>query len=173
MKIETFTVETGATRRGELTALLLDAVAHGASIGFMAEITPAEAAAYWGGIFAEISDGTRVLLGAFDGAGRLTGAAQLALAARPNSRHRAEVQKLLVFHSARRHGVGSELMTRLETAARAHGRTLLFLDTSTGAAGAVKFYDRLGYTVAGSIPDWAANPDGRLVPNVIFYKRLG
>ena len=50
---------------------------------------------------------------------------------------------------------------------------LLFLDTSTGPAGAVRFYERLGYTLAGSIPDHATDPDGRLVPNAIFWKRLG
>ena len=36
----------------------------------------------------------------------------------------------------------------------------------------MKFYERLGYVWAGSIPDYAADPDGRLVPNAIFYKQL-
>lgn len=64
-------------------------------------------------------------------------------------------------------------MDRVELEARARGRWLLFLDTSAGESGAVKFYERLGYTLAGSIPDYAADPDGRLRPNAIFYKRLG
>lgn len=172
MKLEKLSAETGAARLDELTALLLDSVAHGASIGFLAAITRGEAAAYWRSVLEELPGGARLLLGAFDEAGRLTGAVQLALATRPNSRHRAEVQKLLVFAAARRRGVGAALMTRLEAEARARGRTLLFLDTSVGEAGAVEFYESLGYLRAGGIPDYAANPDGQLVPNVIFYKRL-
>lgn len=172
MKIEPLTAETAAIRREELTALLLDAVAHGASIGFMTGDTREDAAAYWQKIFSELPGGARVLIGAFDDTGRLLGMAQLALEMRANGRHRAEVQKLLVFYAARRRGIGAALMARIETEARARGRTLLHLDTSVGEAGAVEFYERLGYVVCGGIPDWAANPDGVLVPNVIFYKRL-
>lgn len=172
MKIEPLSQESGASRLDELSALLLDAVAHGASIGFLAAISRAEAVHYWRSILDELPGGARILLGAFDEAGRLTGAVQLAMATRPNSRHRAEVQKLLVFGATRRRGVGAALMARVEAEALARERTLLFLDTSIGAAGAEKFYDQLGYVRAGGIPDYAANPDGRLVPNVIFYKRL-
>lgn len=172
MKIEQLTAETGAARLKELIALLLDAVAHGASVGFMAGDTREDAAAYWRKILAELPGGARVLLGAFDATGRLLGTAQLALEMRTNGRHRAEVQKLLVFHAERRRGIGAALMARLETEARSRGRTLLHLDTSVGEAGAVEFYERLGYVVCGGIPDWAANPDGVLVPNVIFHKRL-
>ena len=35
-----------------------------------------------------------------------------------------------------------------------------------------EFYLKAGYRRAGGIPDYAANPDGRLEANVIFYKRL-
>ena len=172
MRIEPLTAEPPPALLAQFTDLLIDAVAHGASLGFLAAVTREEAAAYWKKIFADILDGGRVVLAAFDDAERLIGTAQLALELRPNGRHRAEVQKVLVWHAARGRGIGAALMVRLEAAARAHGRTLLFLDTSVGPAGAVKFYERLGYARAGGIPDYAANPDGRLVPNVIFYKRL-
>jgi GNAT superfamily N-acetyltransferase len=82
------------------------------------------------------------------------------------------VQKVLVLAAQRGRGIGQALMERIEAEARTQGRRLLFLDTSTGESGAGKFYERLGYVLAGGIPDYAANPDGRLVPNVIFYKRL-
>jgi len=78
----------------------------------------------------------------------------------------------MVLFMARGRGIGAALMARLEAEAVACGRTLLFLDTSTGESGAVQFYKQLGYSYAGGIPDYAANPDGRLVPNAIFYKRL-
>ena len=173
MRIELLTTESAPALLAQLTDLLIDAVAHGASLGFLSVITREEVADYWRKIFTDLAGGGRLVLAAFDGVGRLTGAAQLALELRPNGRHRAEVQKVLVFHAARGRGIGAALMTRVEAEARVHGRTLLFLDTSVGEAGAVKFYERLGYALAGGIPDYAANPDGTLVPNVIFYKRLG
>ena len=173
MRIELLTTESAPALLAQLTDLLIDAVAHGASLGFLSVITREEVADYWQKIFTDLAGGGRLVLAAFDGVGRLTGAAQLALELRPNGRHRAEVQKVLVFHAARGRGIGAALMTRVEAEARVHGRTLLFLDTSVGPAGAVKFYERLGYALAGGIPDYAANPDGTLVPNVIFYKRLG
>lgn len=159
-------------RRDELAALLGDAVRHGASVGFTRPLPAAEARAYWRQVAAAVGAGEKVLLAACDARGRLVGSAQLALESRANGRHRAEVQKVMVRHRARGRGLGAALMARLEEAARADGRTLLFLDTSVGAAGAGAFYRKLGYTYAGGIPDYAATPDGRLVPNAIFYKRL-
>lgn len=55
---------------------------------------------------------------------------QLHPATPPNQPHRAEVAKLLVHRAARRRGLAPMLMARVEAAARAHGRTLLTLDTS-------------------------------------------
>ena len=172
MRIEHLISEPPPAVRAQFTDLLIDAVAHGASLGFLAGLTREEAAGYWRKIFAELPGGGRVVLAACDAAGRLAGTAQLALELRPNGRHRAEVQKVLVWQAARGHGIGAALMARVEAEARARGRTLLFLDTSVGEAGAVKFYERLGYAFAGGIPDWAANPDGVLVANAIFHKRL-
>jgi GNAT superfamily N-acetyltransferase len=127
---------------------------------------------YWRGVGAEIAAGRKILLAALDEDNRVIGSAQLALESRSNGRHRAEVQKVMVLAAQRGRDLGTALMARAEAEARTRGRTLLFLDTSSGASGAANFYERLGYQLAGSIPDYAANPDGRLVPNVIFYKRL-
>jgi ribosomal protein S18 acetylase RimI-like enzyme len=113
-----------------------------------------------------------LLFAAFDDSGRLVGGAQLVLEQRANGRHRAEVQKVMVLAARRGCGIGAALMTRVEAEAQAHDRTLLFLDTSVGEVGATKFYERLGYTFAGGIPDFAANPDGSLAANAIFYKQL-
>jgi ribosomal protein S18 acetylase RimI-like enzyme len=120
----------------------------------------------------EIAGGNKILLAALDGEDRLVGSAQLALEPRSNGRHRAEVQKVLVLAAARGRGIGATLMRRVEAEARTRGRSLLFLDTSVGTGGAVRFYERLGYIQAGGIPGYAADPDGRLMDNAIFYKRL-
>lgn len=172
MTIELTPAAGAAAREAELAALLRDAVEHGASIGFVLPLDEAEVRAYWRSVFAAVAAGDRLLWIATDAAGALLGTVQLALERRSNGRHRAEAQKLLVWHRARGAGVGAALMRSLEAGARARGRSLLFLDTSIGAAGATAFYEKLGYTPCGGIPDFAANPDGTLVANAIFFKRL-
>lgn len=159
-------------RQPELVELLCDAVQHGASMGFTWPLAEDEAESFWRGVATAVAADNKRLLLALDENGNVLGGAQLALERRSNGRHRAEVQKVLVWHAARRRGVGAALMAALECEAIAEGRTLLFLDTSVGASGAEEFYRQLGYQVAGGIPDYAADPDGQLRANVIFYKRL-
>lgn len=172
MRIVPVTATELAASAIEYHALLRDAVDHGASIGFTVPLAKTEVAAYWRKVGAEIAAGTKVLLAARDEARRLLGSGQLALEMRSNGRHRAEVQKLLVFSARRGAGVGSSLMRALEKAARAQNRSLLFLDTSVGASGATKLYEQLGYTHCGGIPDYAMDPDGTLRANAIYYKKL-
>jgi acetyltransferase len=161
-----------AAAAAEFHALLRDAVDHGASIGFTRPLAEADVADYWRKVEAEVAAGTKLLFAARNDAHRLLGSGQLALEMRSNGRHRAEVQKLLVFAAQRGAGVGTQLMRAIEQAARAHGRNLLFLDTSVGPSGAMKLYERLGYTQCGGIPDYAMDPDGTLKANAIFFKKL-
>lgn len=172
MTIEPVTPETLSAGAAEFHALMRDAVEHGASIGYTMPLSEGEVTDYWRKIGVDLAAGTRVLLAARDATGRLLGSGQLGLESRSNGRHRAEVQKLMVFSAQRGRGTGAALMRALEVA-RAQGRTLLFLDTSAGKGGAGRFYEQLGYEHAGGIPDYARDPDGQLKPNLIFYKRLG
>jgi ribosomal protein S18 acetylase RimI-like enzyme len=163
---------TEAERAG-LARVLAECVAGGASIGFMLPVDAAEIADYWAKIEADLASGWRVLLVARETAGgEIVGTVQLAAESRRNGRHRAEVQKLMVRPGARGQGLGRELMGAAEAMAAARGLTLLFLDTSEGAAGAGGLYDALGYVRAGGIPGWALNPDGLPAANVIYYKTL-
>ena len=114
-----------------LVDLLADAVADGASVGFLAPLDRALAAAYVAERLAEVRAGRRVVLVARDG-GRIVGSVHLALAFDQNSAHRAEVQRLLVLRSHRGRGIGAALMRAVEGEARARGRTLLVLNTRTG-----------------------------------------
>ena len=92
-----------------LRALLLDAVAHGASVGFLLPLAEAQADAYWRAVTEALEEGSRILLvGWRDHV--LVGTVQLDLCMKPNGRNRAEVQKLLVHSGARRGGVASSLM---------------------------------------------------------------
>jgi len=92
--------------QGELALLLRDAVEGGASIGFVLPFEPGEVEAYWRGVRAAVREGGRILLAAFEDEA-LIGSVQLALEARANGRHRAEVMKLMVLRSHRGRGVGA------------------------------------------------------------------
>ena len=59
-------------RSSEFVALLDDAVAAGASVGYLVPVPSAETAAYWQGIAAELETGRRVLL-ACERDGRVVG----------------------------------------------------------------------------------------------------
>jgi len=153
-----------------LAALLRDAVDDGASVGFLAPLDIDAAQAYWRALIPLIDRGARVVLAArLNGA--VVGSAQLDLGTPPNQPHRAELAKLLVHRRARRRGIGTALMHRLEAEARGAGRGLLMLDTRQGDA-AEPLYRALGYTAAGIIPRYARSSAGTLEPTVIFYKEL-
>lgn len=150
--------------------LLADAVASGASVGFVAPFGPREAADWWQSISADIEARRVILLVAREG-DRIVGTAQLRLAPLPNARHRAEVAKLLVHGDTRRRGIARWLLAAIENVARREGRTLLVLDTISGSE-ADRLYRSLGWTEVGSVPNYAAMPDGALAPTTFFYREL-
>ncbi|MCX2862877.1 GNAT family N-acetyltransferase [Paucibacter sp. PLA-PC-4] len=164
------TVARGDTRAlPQLAALLLDAVAHQASLGFLAALDEAEADAYWQAVLARLGPTHRLWI--LSQGGQLLGTAQLSLCEKPNGRHRAEVQKLMVHSSARGRGLASVLMQALERAARLEGCSLLVLDTEAGSL-AETVYRHLGWLKAGEIPRYAASPDGQLAATALYYKLL-
>lgn len=158
------------SRRAALVELLQDAVAHGASVGFLAGLELAQASDYWAGVKAAMRDGSRRLWLA-ECNGKLFGAVQLDLCQRGNGANRAEVQKLLVHSSERRLGVARSLMTVLETTAHFLERGLLYLDTEAGSP-AEALYENLGYTRVGVLPQHACTPDGEWRDTAIYYKTL-
>lgn len=153
-----------------LATLLLDCVAGGASVSFLATLTRTEAEAFFGDVASQVGLGSLALLGAYED-GQLVGSVQVHFASAPNQAHRADIAKLLVLRSARRRGIASMLMTAAEGAAREAGRTLLVLDTSTGSD-AERLYVRLGWTRAGEIPNYARLPTGELCGTTIYWKQL-
>lgn len=153
--------------KDQLSDLLIAVVELGASVGWMAPPSRAEAASYWTNV---IRPGNRLIV-ARDG-DHIVGTAQLELAQRENGLHRAEVGKVLVHPDRQRKGIGLSLMTALDEVAREEKRTLLHLDTSSDDV-AIRLYEKAGYTRAGEIPDWAGSPaDGQLHGTIFFYKRL-
>jgi GNAT superfamily N-acetyltransferase len=154
----------------DLAVILADAVAGGASVGFLLPFSPDDAATWWRSLESDVVRGNVfVIVARLDN--RVVGTAQLRLAQLPNARHRAEVAKVLVHRSARRQGIASALMREIERIAFAEGRTLLVLDTIADSE-AEPLYMKLGWTRAAEIPRYAGMPDGELRPTVIFYRDL-
>src|SRR5471032_3001539 len=154
-------VESFAHYRQGLIDLLLDAVGYGASVGFMADLDDVQANLNLG----------NVLLWVVVKDEQVQASVQLTLCQKANGLNRAEVQKLLVREHARRRGLGQQLMSALELAARQHKRGMLYLDTEAGSP-AEDFYQSLRYTRAGEIPDYACGPDGKYRPTALYYKIL-
>lgn len=170
MQVRMLDAAGARTHAPQLRALLLDAVAHGASVGFVMPLADEAADAYWRDVAAAVDTGARILLAGWRGE-VLVGTVQLDLCMKPNGLNRAEVQKLLVHSGVRRGGVGTALMEALEMQALALRRGLLFLDTEAGS-GAEALYGRLGYTRVGELPEYCATPDGAWRATTIWYKTL-
>jgi GNAT superfamily N-acetyltransferase len=154
----------------DLAMILADAVAGGASVGFVLPFTPEDAATWWQSIERDVVRGNVIVIVARMER-RVVGTAQLRLAQLPNGQHRAEVAKVLVHRSARRRGIATALMNEIELIALEERRTLLVLDTITDSE-AVQLYTKLGWTRAGEIPGYAGLPSGQLRPTTIFFRRL-
>jgi GNAT superfamily N-acetyltransferase len=155
----------------QLADLLIDCVAGGASVSFMHPLTRERAVGFWRRVADGVAAGERALLVAEDAAG-ICGTVQLVLHQPENQPHRADLAKLLVHRRARRQGLGAELMRAAEATARDCGKTLLVLDTVTGAEGE-RLYERLGWVRVGSIPGYALLPGGGLCSTTVFYRDLG
>jgi len=157
-------------RLAELADILVDAVTHGASVNFLAGLTPHAAARFWAGQIPGLRAGSTRLFVA-EQAGQWLGTVLLFMAQQPNAPHRAEIGKMLVRSTARRRGLGRALLIAAETAALAAGRNLLLLDTETGSAGDL-LYRAAGWLEYGRVPGHALRPDGEPAETTMFYKRL-
>ncbi len=156
--------------RTALADMLVEVVAGGGSVGFMHPLNHEAAAAFWDGALSAADRDERIVFGAWDGQD-LIGTLTLLIAMPPNQPHRAELAKMMVRPSHRSRGVASALVRAAEAVAADRHRWLLVLDTATDQ-GASGFYERLGYTRAGEIPDFALKPHGGLTGTLLFWKRM-
>lgn len=153
-----------------LSEILIETVAGGGSVSFMHPLERGAAEAFWSDSLSAAARGERIVLGAFAGAA-LAGTVTLQLHCPPNQPHRAEVAKMMTRPAFRGRGVATALMRAAEALAVERARTLLTLDTAVDE-GASGFYERLGFTHAGTIPDYAFKPHGGLTGTMIYWKRL-
>ncbi|BCH52863.1 N-acetyltransferase family protein [Agrobacterium vitis] len=155
----------------DLCEILSDCVNGGASVGFMLPFDLESARPFWEGVANAVEAG-EILLLVVEHQGRLVGTVQIGLKQPPNQPHRADIKKLLVHRSARGLGLARKLMEAAQLKATRAGKTLIVLDTATGEP-AEAIYEKLGWTRAGVVPDYALFPDGRFCDTTIFYKRVG
>jgi GNAT superfamily N-acetyltransferase len=169
VKIRLLDATEARKARAALTAVLVDCVAGGASVSFMAPLTPAKADAFWAGVAADVEAGNKQLFVA-EQATTLVGTVTLVVGMPENQPHRGEISKMLVLRAARNLGIGAALMHAAEQQARTVGKTLLVLDTASLEA--ERLYERMGWQRCGVIPNFALLPDGRPCDTVFFYKSL-
>jgi len=154
-----------------LTEILIEVVENGGSVSFMHPLAPKTAGAFWDQALAAAGRDERIVLGAWDGE-VLAGTVTLLLDCPPNQPHRAEIAKLMTRVSHRGRGVAAALMRAAESRAVERTRTLLVLDTAV-EGGASGLYEKLGFVLAGIIPDYALKPHGGLTGTMIYWKRIG
>lgn len=171
IRYTTFTQQEVLDHMAGLVKILCDVVEGGASVNFIAPLSPIEAEKFWRRVSDAVGKKEIILLVALEN-GLICGTVQLALAWQPNGPHRAEIQKLLVHSSKRRQGIATKLMQLAEETALTQGRWLLYLDTERESE-AVHFYKKMGYQQAGVIEQFALNATGEIwIDTVIFSKRL-
>ncbi len=128
-------------------------VRDGASVNFILPFSVDDALAFWRDkTLPAVRSGERVLFAA-RAEEKLVGTVHLDVDQPPNQAHRCDVGKLLVHPQARRHGVAHALMQALLDEARDRAKWLVTLDTLSGSD-AQRLYERLGFCVAGSIPEF-------------------
>ena len=157
--------------REMLSEILIEVVANGGSVSFMHPLAQQAADAFWDDALAAAVRDERIILGAWDG-DSLVGTVTLLLKLPPNQPHRAEIAKMMTRLSHRGRGIASALMREAESRAVALGCTLLVLDTAE-EEGASGLYERLGFILAGTIPDYALKPHGCLTGTRVYWKRIG
>ena len=162
-------------RAGELahalSDVLIDCVEGGASVSFMLPFARERALEFWRAVLQGAARNERIVLVAQTEQGRVIGTVQLITAQPDNQPHRADVAKMLVHRDARRRGVAAQLMAAVDDAARAEGKTVLVLDTVTGGD-AERLYQRAGWQMVGSVPNYALMPDGAYCATTFFHKQL-
>jgi acetyltransferase len=154
----------------DLVELFTETVNGGAPLGFLPPINHAIAREYWISLIRDLETRSRLLLIAFDESVAI-GSAQLELSQRPNSPHRAELQKVFVERGSRGRGIGRTLMRAVHAAAHENGRNLIHLSTRRGEP-VETFYKSLGYKEAGVMPGWTIDRSGERYDHVTLYKEI-
>jgi GNAT superfamily N-acetyltransferase len=154
----------------DLVRLTVDAVDGGASLGWDPPLDPDDAARYWEARIPRFDGDDCALFVAFAG-DDLVGAVQRERGRFPTTRHRAEVEKLMVLRPWRRRGIARALLDELEDDAFVRGIEVLLLETSPGEP-ADTLYRAMGYERTGVVPNAGKNAAGAFEDAAFYHKLL-
>jgi GNAT superfamily N-acetyltransferase len=148
----------------------VDAVDGGASLGWDPPLDPDDAARSWEARIPRFDGDDCALFVAFAG-DDLVGAVQRERGRFPTTRHRAEVEKLMVLRPWRRRGIARALLDELEDDAFVRGIELLLLETLPGEP-ADTLYRAMGYERTGVVPNAGKNAAGAFEDAAFYHKLL-
>jgi ribosomal protein S18 acetylase RimI-like enzyme len=155
-------LQVGPPRPDALRAvvdLVQQVMADGAALGWSGVPTNEQATAWWQDLLAETSAGRAAVCAAYDGE-HLVGLGEWRRYELEPQRQNADLEKVLVSRPARGTGIGRRIMEDLIAQARAAGVETLTLQCRGNNHGAIRLYQRLGFTEYGRLPDFvAAGPD--------------
>jgi acetyltransferase len=148
----------------------LDALGSGMALGALDSMGRSALERSYRDIVRGLDDRARIVVVA-EADSEILGMAQLVFSSATNADHRAEVQRVAVASAARNRGIGTRLLAEVEAVARERGITLLWL-TTHDATDACAFYEAMGYTKLGVMPNYSRRPDGTLWPGAFYFKEL-
>ena len=82
----------------------------------------------------------------------------------------AEVKRMYTRPAARRLGVGTALLARIEAEARHAGLRMLRVETGTGQAAAIGLYERRGFSRRTAFGHYAKLPPERVAASLFYEK---
>jgi putative acetyltransferase len=85
----------------------------------------------------------------------------------------AEVKRMYVRPAARGSGVAQAVLARIESEARAAGRTALRLETGIHQHAAIRLYERAGFRACAAFEPYASMPPAAIVTSLFYEKTLG
>lgn len=157
--------------RTGLAELLCATVATGGAVGFLHPLSPEAALAFWDGHARGLTGDTLGLFVDIDG-DTVAGTVSLACDLPTNQPHRGDICKMMVHPRHRRRGIGRRLIAAGLSEATRRGLSLLVLDTRTNDA-AQSLYAEAGFVVAGEIPGYALDTDGKATHGTtLMYRTL-
>jgi putative acetyltransferase len=84
----------------------------------------------------------------------------------------AEVKRMYVRPAARGRGIADALLARIESVTRDAGLARLCLETGDRQLGAIRVYERAGFSRCGAFGAYAAMPPASIATSVFFEKHL-
>jgi ribosomal protein S18 acetylase RimI-like enzyme len=145
----------GSGTTDQVVRLVQSVMGQGAALGWSGVPTREAAVAWWRQLMDDAAAGRAAVSAAYDG-DELVGLGQWRRHPLGPQAHNADLEKMFVRDSVRGTGAGAQLMEHLLAQARSAGVEQMTLECRGNNHGAIRFYQRLGFTEYGRLPDFVA-----------------